>query len=55
VAESLGAHPDFVIIPAAEVLARRHVDLLPDNAFLQLLPHRQGTDGFFAAVLERRS
>jgi len=54
IADFLAGHPDFVIVPAADVLARRHVALTPDSEFLQLLPHRQGTDGFFAAVLERR-
>jgi 16S rRNA (cytosine967-C5)-methyltransferase len=54
VAGFLATHPDFVIVPAAEVLARRHVALIPDSEFLRLLPHRHRTDGFFAAVLERR-
>ena len=26
----------------------------PDGAFLRLWPHRHGTDGFFAAVWQRR-
>jgi 16S rRNA (cytosine967-C5)-methyltransferase len=50
----LAGHPDFILVPAAEALARRHVALLLDGEFLRLLPHRHGTDGFFAAVLERR-
>jgi 16S rRNA (cytosine967-C5)-methyltransferase len=51
----LATHPDFAIVPAAEVLARRHVALLPDSEFLRLLPHRHGTDGFYAMAMERRS
>ena len=54
VAEFLAAHPDFAIVPVAEVLARRHVPLITDSDYLRLLPHRHQTDGFFAAVLERR-
>jgi 16S rRNA (cytosine967-C5)-methyltransferase len=48
------AHPEFVLIPAAEILARRHIPLVPEDAYLRLLPHRHGTDGFFAAVLAYR-
>jgi 16S rRNA (cytosine967-C5)-methyltransferase len=51
----LATHPDFVIVPAAEVLARRHVALSPEGEFLRLLPHRHRTDGYFAAVMDRRS
>jgi 16S rRNA (cytosine967-C5)-methyltransferase len=51
----LATHPDFAIVPAAEVLARRHVALLPDSEFLRLLPHRHGTDGFYAMAMERHS
>jgi len=55
VAGFLATHPEFAVVPAAAVLARRHVALIPDSDFLRLLPHRHHTDGFFAAVLERRS
>ena len=54
VAGFLATHPEFAVVPAAAVLARRHVALFPDSDFLRLLPHRHHTDGFFAAVLERR-
>ena len=54
VAGFLATHPGFAMVPAAEVLARRHVALMPDGEYLRLLPHRHRTDGFFAAVLERR-
>lgn len=47
-------HPEFEIVPVAEILARRHVPLCPEGEYLNLLPHRHGTDGFFAAVLQRR-
>ena len=54
----LAAHPDFALLPAGEVLARQQIEL-PASAFsgdcLQLLPQHHDTDGFFAAVLERRA
>jgi 16S rRNA (cytosine967-C5)-methyltransferase len=54
VAEFLGSNPGFAILPVSEVLARRHIPLVADGEFLRLLPNRHLTDGFFAAVLERR-
>jgi len=54
VAEWISGHPAFAILPVGEILARRHVALTPDDEFLRLSPHRHHTDGFFAAVLERR-
>lgn len=55
VAAFLMAHPEFNIIPANEILARRHVPLTMDDAALRLYPHRHGTDGFYAMALERKS
>ena len=51
----LNAHADFVVLPARSVLAKQEITLagMPDD-YLHLLPHRHGTDGFFAAVMERR-
>ena len=54
----LAAHPEFVAIDARAELARQGVALPVDQApagdpYLHLLPHRHGTDGFFAAALER--
>jgi len=52
----LAAHPDFTLIPAASALARHGIALPGEmNGMLRLLPHHHQTDGFFAAVLERRS
>jgi 16S rRNA (cytosine967-C5)-methyltransferase len=48
---------DFQVLPAQEALARAHVDgaeSLVRGDFMRLWPHRHGTDGFFAAVWERR-
>lgn len=53
VAEFCAAHPAFVPVPAGEILTRRHVPVEPAaDGTLRLLPHRHGTDGFYAAVLE---
>ena len=54
VARFLEAHPDFHVVPAAEVLARQGVVLPGMGDYLRLDPRRHETDGFFAAVLERR-
>jgi 16S rRNA (cytosine967-C5)-methyltransferase len=48
----LGRHPEFALKPAGEILASEHLPLEADR-YLELRPHRHGTDGFFAAVLER--
>jgi 16S rRNA (cytosine967-C5)-methyltransferase len=51
------AHPDFVVLPAAEALTAAHVDnadQLVQGDFLRLWPHRHATDGFFAAAWQRR-
>ncbi len=48
----LAQHPEFKLLDAGEVLASQHV-ALDTGKYLQLLPHVHGTDGFFAAVMER--
>ena len=54
VEEFMAAHQDFALRPAGEILSQERIDL-PMGEYLELWPHRHGTDGFFAAVLERRS
>jgi 16S rRNA (cytosine967-C5)-methyltransferase len=49
----LADHPEFSLIPASEVLAAQRVNLEMGEYF-SLWPHRHATDGFFAAVLQRR-
>jgi 16S rRNA (cytosine967-C5)-methyltransferase len=49
----LDAHPDFVLLPANEVLAQQQINL-DTGQYLNLLPHLHGTDGFFAAVFEKK-
>ncbi|MFZ2542262.1 MAG: RsmB/NOP family class I SAM-dependent RNA methyltransferase [Gallionella sp.] len=48
----LASHPDFVLIPAGEVLQQQKIALECVD-YLELRPHLHGTDGFFAAVLGR--
>ena len=50
----LASHPDFVLLPAGELLSELKIPLEMGD-FLKMLPHRHHTDGFFAAVMERRS
>lgn len=49
----LETHPDFVLTPASGILARHGIALEGD--VLRLLPHQHNTDGFFAAVLDRKA
>jgi 16S rRNA (cytosine967-C5)-methyltransferase len=48
----LATHPDFRLLNAAEVLAEQHIPL-DTGKYLRLTPHVHGTDGFFAAAMER--
>ncbi len=47
--------PRFAAVPLKEILGRERALELGDGTQLSLAPHRQGTDGFFAAVLRRRA
>lgn len=49
----LAAHPEFVQVPADQVLAKLGIDMPGER--LRLLPHRHGTDGFFATILEKKA
>jgi 16S rRNA (cytosine967-C5)-methyltransferase len=49
----LAAHPQFVRQDAGAVLAGQGIALDIPGPDLQLAPHMYGTDGFYAAVLER--
>ena len=52
VEDFLAAHAEFKLIPAGEVLTQQKIPLDMGD-YLQLLPQKHGTDGFFAAVMER--
>ncbi len=54
VAQFLAEHPEFALVPAGKVLAEQRIELEMGD-YLTLWPHRHATDGFFAAVLERRA
>ena len=49
----LQTHADFALVPMTDVLAEQKIALEMGD-YLKLLPHLHQTDGFFAAVLERR-
>jgi len=53
----LDAEPTFELIRVAEILGRVRAERVSDSSghFLKLLPHRHGTDGFFAAALRRKT
>ncbi len=53
VEQFLAAHEAFTLVPANAVLAEQKL-ALDTGDYLKLLPHRHQTDGFFAAVLERK-
>ncbi|HEX7454470.1 MAG TPA: RsmB/NOP family class I SAM-dependent RNA methyltransferase [Gallionella sp.] len=48
----LAGHPDFVLLPAGEILQQQKIPLEMGD-YLELRPNLHATDGFFAAVLER--
>jgi 16S rRNA (cytosine967-C5)-methyltransferase len=50
----LATHPEFSVVPVAEVWAETVGGTCPvETPTLRLSPARNGTDGFFAAVLQR--
>ncbi len=49
----LSTHADFALVPMKDVLAEQKV-ALDMGDYLKLYPHIHQTDGFFAAVFERR-
>lgn len=53
IAEFLQGNTEFDLLPMNEVLAEQKI-ALDTGAYLKLLPHLHQTDGFFAAVLQRK-
>ncbi len=47
-------NPDFELLDAAAIAKERCAGLEEQGPYLQLRPDQHGTDGFFAAVLQRR-
>ncbi|QYF91909.1 RsmB/NOP family class I SAM-dependent RNA methyltransferase [Massilia sp. PAMC28688] len=54
VQQFLAAHPEFELVPMHQVLAEQKI-ALDMGDYLKLLPHKHQTDGFFAAVLQRKA
>ncbi len=52
--EAFLAEGAFTLLPVSELLAQAKMDLPQSQDYLQLSPARDGTDGFFAAVLIKR-
>jgi 16S rRNA (cytosine967-C5)-methyltransferase len=51
----LAARPELERVPIAAALGARAAALAGgDGHYLELAPHRHGTDGFFGAILRRR-
>jgi 16S rRNA (cytosine967-C5)-methyltransferase len=53
VQQFLAAHPEFDLVPMSQVLAEQKIELEMGD-YLKLLPHKHQTDGFFAAVMQRK-
>ena len=53
VSNFLAQHPEFVALSAEDVLRKQDIEIACGER-LRLLPNRHGTDGFFAAVMERQ-
>jgi len=53
VAQFLAAHPEFQLINAAQSLRDRCPGLDMADDYLRLRPDVHGTDGFFAALMQR--
>jgi 16S rRNA (cytosine967-C5)-methyltransferase len=53
VSKFLAQHPEFIALSAEDVLRKQDIEI-PCGERLRLLPHQHGTDGFFAAVMERQ-
>lgn len=49
----LAEHPEFSLVDAREQMPESIASLL-EGPYLKLLPHKHGTDGFFAALLTRK-
>ncbi len=50
----LATHPDFERIDVRDLLSKEKIELPLTGTDLQLTPQEHGTDGFYAAVLQRK-
>jgi 16S rRNA (cytosine967-C5)-methyltransferase len=51
----LAKNPEFSLLDAPAILRRQQIVVTGDTAYLKMLPHQTGTDGFFAAAFERKT
>jgi 16S rRNA (cytosine967-C5)-methyltransferase len=49
----LATHPEFSLVSPSDILPRQGVVCPGQETYLELLPNRTGTDGYFAAVMVR--
>ncbi len=49
----LASAPELELVAIKEIWGRERAERVGDGTYLEVLPHRHGTDGFFAAVLRR--
>jgi len=54
VEQFLARNPGFGLIPANEILERRHITLCMAGDALRLYPHAHQTDAFYAMAMERK-
>jgi len=50
----LANHPDFSLVSASQILEQQHIPL-DTGHYLKLFPHIHQTDGFFAAVFNKKA
>jgi 16S rRNA (cytosine967-C5)-methyltransferase len=55
VEEFIMRHSDFTLVDANGLLHNWHNGLVTIGSFFKFLPHMNGTDGFFCAVLEKQA
>ncbi len=59
VEQFLAAHPEFELVDGLEILQKQGVELpecvLREAPYFVMAPHQSGTDGFFGAVLQKKS
>ena len=53
VEDFLRLRPEFRPVPVGGILRRQGLDWPAGSTYLELFPHRHGTDGFFAAAFTR--
>jgi 16S rRNA (cytosine967-C5)-methyltransferase len=51
----LQRHPDYTLRDVRGILSDQGIAVALDGRFLRLHPHKHGTDGYFAAVMVRKS